>query len=275
MKWAAGVGAASILLYATAIEPTQISVTNIVFNEGDLSKALDGCRVAFLSDLHFRDAGGPAPNLVLRQLDEIQPDLILLGGDFVEWGARGRAYDQALAFLAGLHAPLGVFAVLGDADATGARRSCEFCHEPGEPDRTSRHDVTFLRDQAAEIPARTGTLRIAGLDPKAHSHPDARLRSLIRGSGPTIVLSHSSTSFAEIAAAREILVLSGDTHGGQVWLPTWAWRLLRLLPDPSHPSGLYREDKKFLYVTRGIGTSRLPFRLGAPPEIVLFEFRRP
>jgi len=87
------------------------------------------------------------------------------------------------------------------------------------------------------------------------------------------LLSHTSEIYKNISRAREILVLSGDTHGGQVLLPAWFWRLTRRKPDPEHIHGLFSEGNKALFVTRGLGTSVVHFRLGAPPEIVVLEFK--
>ena len=100
-----------------------------------------------------------------------------------------------------------------------------------------------------------------------------RIRQLLEGDAPALLLSHTSEIYNKISGAREILVLSGDTHGGQVLLPGWFWRLTRRKPDPAHIHGLFREGKKALFVTRGLGTSVVHFRLGAPPEIVVLEFK--
>jgi predicted MPP superfamily phosphohydrolase len=88
-----------------------------------------------------------------------------------------------------------------------------------------------------------------------------------------LLLSHTSEIYEKISSSREVLALSGDTHGGQVRLPGWFWRLTRLTPDPAHIYGIFREGKKALIVTRGLGTSRVHFRLGEPPELVVLEFK--
>jgi hypothetical protein len=99
-----------------------------------------------------------------------------------------------------------------------------------------------------------------------------RLQDLLAGETPTILVSHSSGIYEEIDPSKEALTVSGDTHGGQIRLPRWFWRLTRLKPDPDHISGYFQNGRKSLVVTRGIGTSRFRFRLGAPPEIVVLEF---
>jgi hypothetical protein len=90
--------------------------------------------------------------------------------------------------------------------------------------------------------------------------------------GPAIVLSHFSSVYNYINGKEDVLVLSGDTHGGQIYLPEFIWKIIKIKPDTKHKYGLYQDENKALYVTSGIGTSDIPFRLGVPPEVVLFEF---
>lgn len=263
---------ATILTYATAIEPNRPIITEIQVRDGLLARTLAGRRIALLSDLHLGPDGEPAADEALHILGETRPDLILLVGDYVEWGSGREAYQRALKFLSQLHAPLGVYAVLGDADRTSSRNSCLLCHEAGSGSPSTRHHVSFLKNSAEMIDLPNGQLRIVGLEPNFPASDSQRLQSLLTGDTPTILLSHSSRIYKGIDAAKDVLTLSGDTHGGQVWLPQWLWRLARPKPDPDHVHGYFVDGKKSLFVTRGVGTSHIRFRLGAPPEIVLFLF---
>ena len=90
--------------------------------------------------------------------------------------------------------------------------------------------------------------------------------------GPTIVLSHVPDVFPRIPD-RVALTVSGHTHGAQVDIPG-----LRALITPSRYGARYKaghivEDGRHLYVCPGVGTSHLPVRLGAPPEIALLTLR--
>ena len=265
----------AFLIYGEVIEPGRLTVSWIAIREGRLAQILAGRKVALLSDLHFSDDGEPIAEKALKRLKEIRPDLILLAGDYVDWGSHAPAYDRALRFLAQLQAPLGVFGVLGDSDRTFSRKSCEFCHEPGSGSPTGRHSVVFLKDAQKVIDTPLGKLLIIGVDPERSPRLAPALLRSLEGDTPALLLSHSSELYASISGEREILVLSGDTHGGQVWLPEWFWRHTRFKPDPTHLSGFFREGKKALIVTSGLGTSRVRFRLGVPPEIVVLQFNGP
>jgi hypothetical protein len=261
-----------IVTYATTIEPYRITLTGTPVQNGSLAATLAHRKAALISDLHFGDDGDPLTEPLLGQLGAIQPDLILLAGDFVQWGSGRKAYERAFDFLAKLRAPLGVYAVLGDADVTDSRASCEFCHEAGSGAPTSRHRVVFLRNDSRTIRLPAGELRIVGLDTSLTRPTASLVRRLLAGGAPTILLSHSSVVYRDIDPAMDVLTVSGDTHGGQIMLPKWVWRLTRLKPDPDHIHGFFQDGRKSLVVTRGVGTSRLRFRLGVPPEIVILEF---
>ena len=124
----------------------------------------------------------------------------------------------------------------------------------------------------APVETPSGKLRISGVDKSALKPGDRRLQELLAGDTPTILLSHSSRTYKEIDPLTEVLTVSGDSHGGQVRMPRWFWRLTRYKPDPDHMHGFFQDGRKSLIVTRGVGTSRFRFRLGSPPEIVVLEF---
>lgn len=271
----AGAGAVVLAaLYGSLVETRLLGVTTVSFRGGALSQALAGRRLALLGDLHFVGSGASTSDRVLDALSAVKPDMILLTGDFVRWNARGEAYDQAIAFLSRLRAPLGVYAVTGDADRTFPRKSCELCHEPGSGEPSRRHGVVFLKDAVARVRTDGGEIVVAGIDAETADTPTAAARRLTGGEHPVILLSHSSTVYGAVDPSREVLVLSGDTHGGQVRLPGWFWRSVGRKPDPDHLHGVWRDGKKALCVTRGIGTSWPHLRIGEPPEIVVLEFRR-
>ena len=132
-----------------------------------------------------------------------QPDLIVLGGDYVTWTDR-RYMEPAADALAPLAAPHGVFAVLGNHD-------------------DDREMPAALRGPALHRPARRSdqaddqgdVLDIAGLRFWTHRVPDVT-RVLKGASSNTILLAHTPKRLAEAAALSVPLMLSGHTHGGQI-----------------------------------------------------------
>jgi uncharacterized protein len=232
-----------------------------VFLDG-LPEELNGTKLAGLSDLH---AGSQTYNKWLSsrvaQVNELKPDLVVLLGDIIE-GHSGEDEDASAAILSKLTAPLGIYAVLGNHEHFGGR---------GDGSVTSLFDkagITVIRDGWKEL--RKG-LTIAGIDP-----PLGRMgqRDLIPGSitsalagrplGAVILLSHFPKGVEEAAKSGVGLMLSGHTHGGQIWPFSWIVKL-------TYPflQGKYTVDGMTMIVSRGTGTWGPRMRLWKPGEIVL------
>jgi predicted MPP superfamily phosphohydrolase len=225
-------------------------------------------RVALLSDIHLGSRAMDARRLtrIADRITALSPDLVLIAGDVVDGhgGARGEEYAPLLAApLTHLHAPLGVVAVLGNHDhwaATGAVQQA-----------LNRAGVTLLVNQAT----RAGPLAIAGIDDQftGHDRAEGTLAAARRLGGATLALSHAPDVARHLPAGT--LLVAGHTHCGQVVLPLWgpltthALATGEALFDPRYRCGLVHDRGRTLVVTAGLGTSDVPVRLGAPPDVWL------
>jgi len=266
------------LFYARFIEPGNLEIHYQPISDPILARTWGKIRIAQLSDLHI-GTPGKRERKALNFLAKIAPDLIVITGDLTQWGRRPEA---ALNFIKRLQAPLGVYAVLGDADLAAGRYRCRFCH-PGNNYRKLRHCPRILRNEVLETAAVSrGNRRlcIIGLGPAGETDIAGEFRKLGRKPAqgtPVLVLSHFSRAWARVCTRtdRPLLWLSGDTHGGQIRLPGWFWKFCKIKPDPDHMAGLfhYPGHHQWLYVNRGLGTTAwFPFRLGVRPEITVFSF---
>lgn len=258
-----------ILTYGTLVEPYWLEVTHLYIENEYLNKALQGKTAVHLSDPHISDLGR-RENAVLEKIEELQPDLIFLTGDYVQW--RGD-YEPALDFLSKLQAGLGVWAVMGDYDYSNSRKSCLFCHEEDSSRPSDRHNVWFLRNSVEFIDVSRGSIGLGGID-RDFERPfvsGEKMPSETR-EAPTIILSHDPLLFDEYQDDEEVLFLAGNTHGGQIPLPSWLWHILGYRKNALYNQGLFRKGKKQLYVSRGIGTSHFPIRILRRPEIVVLHF---
>ena len=261
--------AAAVAVYATAIRPRRVQLRREALDLPRWPAALDGLKVAVIADLH---AGGlhvrerHVADVVARVNDE-SPDICLLLGDYIDpqaLFAREIPVERVAGALAELRAPLGVLAVIGNHDRRyDADRVAAALRDAGIP--VLRDDTTTI-ELAGERVAFTG-LREGERRPRKDGPlpiPD--------DVETTIVLSHVPDVFPRIPE-RVALTVSGHTHGAQIDLPG-----LRQLITPSRYGARYKaghivEDGRHLYVCRGVGTSHLPVRLGAPPEIALLTLR--
>ena len=252
-----------VLIYGFWVEPFRLEVKHLYIENDRLNKFLNGKTAIHLSDLHIGKIG-KREKLVLQTVGEIDPDFIFLTGDYIHWKGDAAA---AIAFFSELKANYGIWAVLGDYDYSNSRKSCLFCHEQGSFLPTNKHDVKFLRNSSKPLFQQNDKIIIGGVD--GHFN-----KEFLDGKSvfPNILLSHNPLDFAKIDARFKTLVLSGDTHGGQIPLPLWLWQLLGYKKNAKYNHGLFKDGNKLMYVSRGIGTSHIPFRLFCRPEVVVIHF---
>lgn len=229
--------------------------------------------VALLTDSHL---SGPdnSPNRMTRivtRMNGLRPDLILLGGDYVGDAKGGATYDavESIAPFAGLRAPLGVVAVLGNHDSRSKVNRVALSR-PDWRAAFGRIGITLLDDEAV----RRGPLAIGGLRDIYTARPDipATLAAMRQVGGVPLILTHGPDPFP-LLPDRPSLTLAGHTHCGQIALP-----VLGIVYVPSrygvrYACGVYREGAKTMIVSGGVGTSGYPFRMLAPPDIWLVTIR--
>lgn len=259
--------------YAGLVEPNRLVVRRVVIHDSVLARAWSGLTIVHLSDTHIVRMG-KRESMILRVVNELSPDLIVASGDFMQWRADPKAAQQ---FLAQLSAPLGVYGVLGDSDqVVNTPKGCAFCHPDGRYHERLANPV-IMQNEVKRIETSRGVIVIAGVDFKEEGS-DKWLQQLQAKAWldhePLLIVSHRSEGWLDTPFAVHSLWLSGDTHGGQVWMPDWVWRMIPYKPDPQHMGGTYaNEQGGWLVVSRGVGvTARFPFRLGVPPEVVVITF---
>jgi predicted MPP superfamily phosphohydrolase len=266
--WGTLLLALGLIAYGSFIETNQVEVHHVWISDQSLGKLLKKYTVVQLSDLHI-DGIGQRERQVLKILNQLNPDFIFLTGDYVKWGCD---YRGALDFLSRLKAKIGIWGVLGDYDYSNSRKSCLFCHEEGSGKFTKRHSVHFLRDAFEIVNLPEGPLLIAGIDMKGEDHLHlVRNFSLLNGKEPCIILSHSPLAFDLFENEPSALMLAGDTHGGQVPLPSWLLKLAGYEKNSRYNQGLFEEGRSKMFVSRGVGTSHLPVRICRRPEITVLH----
>ncbi|MEE8383153.1 MAG: metallophosphoesterase [Thermodesulfobacteriota bacterium] len=257
-----------LLIYGIWIEPYQVDVHHLQIKGAGINKVLKDKIAVHLSDLHIIKIG-KREKKILKILDDLKPDLIFLTGDYVGWGGD---YEPALTFLSSLKAKIGVWAVMGDYDYSSSRKSCLFCHEQGSGKFTERHKVRFLRNEIEQVSLPDGYAWLGGSDPEAEFNymTNEGIRFLEEKT-PSIILSHSPLIF-DLVFDQDVLILAGDTHGGQIPFPSWLWGILGYEKSALYNQGLFQKGQKRMYVSRGIGTSHFPIRILCPPELVVLHF---
>jgi predicted MPP superfamily phosphohydrolase len=217
-------------------------------------------RIAFASDFH---AGATTDERVLAEtcarLNDERPDLLLLGGDFVS--VRANDIHRLADMLAPIHAPLGKFGVFGNHDLRANRAELASA--------LTAAGVRMLVNEVASLPAPHADVSIVGLDDPLRGRADGTLLDTV--DGISILLMHAPDGLLAAGDRHFDLALCGHTHGGQIVLPGGA---IPYLPygalSRAYPAGVFQLGKgsdRTLIVTRGVGCSTIPVRIGARTEI--------
>ena len=217
-------------------------------------------RLVFFSDLHIGEA--MTPDYIARAVKLIQdqqPDLILCGGDFIDHRAV-YAYDpRVMASLRSLHAPLGVYYVLGNHEyRDDLEANIRWVSEVGG---------TLLRDSIA-FPG-DGPLTLIGRDDWVNG--DRKPFEVIANEadpmrGPVVLMEHTPASIDSIGDSPVDLILCGHTHGGQIWpgqLMVW-WRYGMV-------SGTRPVGEREVCISSGIGSAGATYRVGTRSEIRVYD----
>jgi predicted MPP superfamily phosphohydrolase len=277
--WGTALAFAASFAYSL-LEPYRLVVRRFDVAFDNLPEAVDGLRIAQLSDLH---CSAITPPKVLRRAieacNEQRADVVLLKGDYISRrdsysrfsGARTGArpvmdYAEAAAReIKHLRAPEGVYAVPGNHDHTnGSFEAIELM---------LRHaNITPLVNASTRL---RDVLPLVGVDDLRAGKLD--LPKALHGVATNeaqVIMSHNPR-ILPLLTGRNCLILSGHTHAGQVHLPFTNFRMRPA--DMSHSplfQGWYHEGRARLYVNSGVGSVHFPMRFRCPPELVVFTLRR-
>lgn len=206
---------------------------------------------------------------IVQEINAAGPDLILLPGDFIadsNFSAdSGQAAEEEIAaILGGLHAPYGVYAVLGNHD---------WWHNgEGFMSALRRHGISVLENEGVVVPGLPLWLVGVGDDSTGHSQPVKAMQKLPKDK-TTLVMMHDPASLQDMPDFNGFAV-AGHTHGGQVFIPGIGALVVPGDAPKSWAYGWVQHRGNSMYVTSGIGVSILPVRINMRPEWVLFQLQK-
>jgi hypothetical protein len=253
--------AASYGLY----EAGWVEVARPVLPLPKLPAAFDGMTVAFLTDIHY----GPFTTLeyvaaVVRTTLALRPDLILLGGDYCL--KDGKYIRPCFEVLSGLQAPLGVYGVLGNHD---------YWHGLQETrDAFRRAGIAELTNGGTWLERGADRFRLAGLDDYWTGKPHIEAACCdATCEDACLLVSHNPDVAEKLRDPRVGLILSGHTHGGQVVFPSAGAPFIPSVYGSKYLHGVCHAPRTTVYVSRGLGCTSIPVRVGSRPELTLVTLR--
>ena len=272
-----GAGVGTIQKDKYIIEEKNIKIPGLLAEQKGITAVL-------ISDIH----SGPYMDFdqmkeYVDVINDLKPDMIFIPGDLTN-SQRNEAAPFAKAFR-DLKAKYGVYATLGNHDYFS---DVNYISDVVK----SETGIRMLRNEALLLDINGKPFSIMGTDDTRDSggksnpvvvkyitqtvnlaNEQFKQKNIDASSVPKILLTHKPYLFDEVNDLNFDLMLSGHTHGGQVvFFKFGDLNLSFAAATHKYINGLYENNGKSLYVSRGIGTVGLPIRFNCPPEITKFTF---
>lgn len=251
----------------------------------DLPPSFDGKTLLFVSDIDMVGLSGPgAASGLMRKLERLGPDMLVLGGDYAGGSLFSKLNDtvsqteleqKRLEFFGSLsefQAPLGKYAVAGEQEAGAMDLRAEL----------ARGNVTLLADSAAKVGYGGESITLVGLDGATGAGVNfGGMARSFSSDECVIVITHDPANISGVITAEAAdtgqwcdMALSGHTHGGQAVL---GGRSLVTVSSQSerYPPGWSKESGVFILVSPGVGCDTVNLRLNAPARAHLITLKKP
>jgi predicted MPP superfamily phosphohydrolase len=214
-------------------------------------------RIVAVSDLHL-PSYWIDPEYFIQLVNSENPDIFVLAGDTIDQ----RGNEHYAKIFKDIQVNFEKIAILGNWEYQGLVNAVVFkkiLKEAG---------VQFLVNEYVEVAG----LNIIGLDDFTQGAPDfPMIKELLKTGKPLVVLSHcpQSFDFMPLQPENPFFVISGHTHGGQI--APFGLILHTPIGSGEYVKGWYHHQHNSMYVMRGVGTTGIPLRIGANPEILVLD----
>lgn len=265
-----------IIVEAFISAPIRLKVNYQTYTTTQIDSSMDEFSIAFFSDLHYGTTyAADNLNLVQEKLNLLQADIVLFGGDLLDHpSTSGILSDEEnqryiIDMLQGIDAKYGKYAVLGNHDLESV---------------ATKNLVTSLLTQGGfrvitntSLRVHTGkesSIRLIGLDSSFGGNPDiAQSYKEVRESDMNILLCHTPDSVKGINTKLTDLMISGHSHGHQIYIPLISQKFLPAYGQTYNRGKYYVNNATTLLISNGIGTTGMKARLFAPSEINFIRLR--
>jgi len=247
-------------LWSILIEPNILVVKKYKVED----EKLRGIKVVFAGDFHIKPYQENRLKYVIKKINAQNPDMVLLIGDYVNM------HDEEVSFpiakiaegLAKIRPSGKVFTVLGNHDYYKDAKKIKKA--------LTTQGIIVLENQSRYVRVKDILICISGIEDLTTGFPNIN-KALRYSLPPTILLSHQPDIFYKVPE-RVNLILAGHTHGGQINVPFYGSVIVPSQFGTRFSHGFFRENGRKMIVTNGIGTSIIPVRFCALPEIAVIDF---
>lgn len=259
-----------LIFYAWFIEPNLLTIEYVNINSGLLTDNADKLKILQFSDTHIsKHFNEKDLSRTVKKINKEKPDIVIFTGDLIDEYNKYENKDnihKIWLILNEIKAPLGKYAVYGNHDYGGGAEYVytEIMENSGF--KLLKNENVYFKDY---------NINIIGLDDSIFGKYNVNtISQMIDKNSCNIVLSHEPDVISYFLEYNVDLFLSGHSHGGQINLP-----FVESLPSlaQKYIRGTYNFNNyrgTILYVNIGLGTSQLPMRFMAPPELTVFILNR-
>ncbi|HAM81278.1 metallophosphoesterase [Ornithinibacillus bavariensis] len=256
--------------YARNIEPSMLTIKKETITHTKIPASFDNIKIVQFSDTHigFHYTLNQFEELV-EKINKLNPDIIVFTGDLVDEPNHYNWNQRLINLLHSLHAPLGKFWIYGNHDHGGY--GTEIVQETME-----KAEFILLKNTHHVIENNLDRIILTGIDDVMLGKPN--LAKALENTNTdlfTILLAHEPDYADHTIDYPVDIQLSGHSHGGQVRFP-FIGHLYTPKFAEKYVEGKYTFESSnlILYVSRGIGTTRLPYRFLCVPEITCFTLKQ-
>lgn len=249
-----------------------LTVGRHTLSPANLPESFSGFRIVQVSDLHNKDFKGR----LIRKISSLNPDIIVITGDIID--SRHTDTDIALKFAENAVNIAPVYYVTGNHESRLKDIYPEF------RESLENLGVTVLDCRSVTLEKNGDEIVLAGMNDLTFYGSSTLDENTIvfkemlnnlgreKGDRTGILLSHRPEIFDTYVESGFDIVLTGHAHGGQIRLPFVGGILT---PNqgffPEYDAGLYQKENTSMIISRGLGNSLFPFRIGNRPEIIVCE----
>lgn len=274
-----GSGLYTILGAIAAVLLGVINLNNVVMTgytiQTDKDIREEGYRIALLADIHYGvSLDGEELSKLCEEINRQQPDLVILCGDIVDSSTAAEEMRELFSILGTLQSEFGTFFVYGNHDRTFSMMKNSFTNEE-LADSIRSNGITILQDDSRQI---TEDLLLVGREDRSHSRTGQERKTvgeLLKNADPAdfiLMLDHQPSEYAEQGESGTDLLVSGHTHGGQLFPLNL---LMRIIPFNDGTYGTYAlSNGGTALITSGVAGWNFPIKTAAPAEYVMIDLKK-
>ncbi len=245
------------------IEPYLIETKAITIESSQIPTEFDGKKIVFLTDIHYGSFFDiDRVNNLVNQTNALDPDIILLGGDYVTDNSSN--VESVFSALSKLRAPLGVYGVLGNNDPKNV--SITAMESAG---------INYIGNNGFWIENNSSRIRVGGVADMDTDVPNQLpILNGVTTSDFVILVTHKPDYFPEVSMSKVDLVLAGHTHGGQITFFGLYAPFVSSKYGQEYVTGEKKSGNDTMIISNGLGMVWAPVRFFARPQIIVITLKK-